>query len=82
LIRICELALCNPDAYGETIHKYCGLPVRATPPAKGRTWQGTSILAAPKQSPTPRLRVGRGRCTGLAFPNALKTTRGEVALNA
>jgi hypothetical protein len=68
LARICELAVCNPGADGETSHTYCGGAVRATPQRKDGL-EGRPILRL-ERKPHPTFARGAGRCTDLAFPNA------------
>src|SRR6266550_7384794 len=53
-----------------TLNTYCGA-VRAVSRPKGADLAGRlGLLRLQSRSPTPRLRVGWGRCTDLGFPNA------------
>src|SRR6266576_2457446 len=82
-VLFCGLCVCNPDAFGETIHKYCGVPSARLPGERTDLIRRASIFAAAEaEAPPHDLRVGRGRCTDLSFPTPLKTTRGEVVPSA
>ena len=48
LVRVYKVAVCNPDACGETIDEYCGGPSGAP---RGRTDLRENEFAAPKQAP-------------------------------
>ena len=69
LAPFCEHPVCNPDASGETIHT--SLRRRPRLPHGGRTdLRKKSILRLQEEAPPHDLRMGRGRCTDLAFPDA------------
>jgi hypothetical protein len=82
LARFYEQAVCDLDDNGETLRKHCGA-VRATP-GEGTELNTESSILSPlkKRGPTPRLRVERGRCTDLAFPNAPEDDERKVVPNA
>ena len=69
LARFCEQAVCKSGAYGERIHTYCGA-VQRNPRRK----DGLDEIdfAAQREAPPHGLRVERGGCTDLAFPDALQ----------
>ena len=75
LAWICKHVVCNPDADGETMHRYCG-SVR-------RREDGLVLVDdfawASERSPTPRVRRGVGRHTDLFPPRPCIGAKGGGA---
>jgi hypothetical protein len=69
LARIYDRSVCNPGADGEASIGTAAVPSGAIPMRKDGL-EGKPVFAAQKKAPPHDLRVGRGRCTDLAFPNA------------
>src|ERR1044071_1585259 len=78
LALFCGRPVCNLRTYGETIHS--ALRRRPGDPlAGGRTWQRSSIFAAPEAKAPPHDRAWGGAVAPTShFPKPVKTTKGVV----